>query len=105
MAQHEPIYKQKDTHRHREETCDCQWGGGGSGMDWEFGIIRCKLLHLEWIKNEVSLYSTRNYIQSLEIDHNGRQYKKENIHMCVCVCVCVCVYTYIHTHIYMYIHI
>ena len=23
--------------------------GGGSGMDWEFGVSRCKLLHLEWI--------------------------------------------------------
>jgi len=21
--------------------------GGGSGMDWEFGVGRCKLLHLE----------------------------------------------------------
>ena len=24
-------------------------GGGGSGMDWEFGVRRCELLHLEWI--------------------------------------------------------
>ena len=23
--------------------------GGGSGMDREFGVGRCKLLHLEWI--------------------------------------------------------
>ena len=22
-------------------------GGGGSGMDWEFGVSRCKLFHLE----------------------------------------------------------
>ena len=27
--------------------------GRGSGMDWEFGIGRCKLLHLEWINNGV----------------------------------------------------
>ena len=40
--------------------------GGGSGMDWEFGDSRCKLLHLEWIINEVLLYSTGNYIQSLD---------------------------------------
>ena len=26
---------------------------GGSGMDWEFGVSRCKLLHLEWINNEI----------------------------------------------------
>ena len=37
-------------------------GGRGSGMDWEFGISRCKLLHLVWINNEVLLYSTGNYI-------------------------------------------
>ena len=44
--------------------------GGGSGMDWEFGVSRCKLLHLEWISNDVLLYST-NYIQSLGTDHVG----------------------------------
>ena len=35
---------------------------GGSGMDWEFGVNRCKLLPLEWISNEILLYSTGNYI-------------------------------------------
>ena len=40
-----------------------------SGMDWEFGFNRRKLLHLEWMSNEVLLYSTGNYIQSLVIDH------------------------------------
>ena len=39
-------------------------GGGGSGIDWDFGISTCKLLHLVWITSEVLLYSTRNYIQS-----------------------------------------
>ena len=34
--------------------------GGGSGMDGEFGVSRCKLLHLEWISNRVLLYSTGN---------------------------------------------
>ena len=28
---------------------------GGSRMGWEFGVRRCKLLHLEWISNEVLL--------------------------------------------------
>ena len=32
------------------------------GMDWEFGVNRCKLLPLEWISNEILLYSTGNYI-------------------------------------------
>ena len=34
----------------------------GNGMDWEFGINRCKLLPIEWISNEILLYSTGNYI-------------------------------------------
>ena len=44
---------------------------GGSGMDGDFGVCRCKLLHLEWISNEVLLYSTANYIQSLGIEYDG----------------------------------
>ena len=40
-------------------------------MDWESGVSICKLLHLEWISNEVLLYSTGNYIQSLGIDQDG----------------------------------
>ena len=58
--------KQKPTHRHREQTCGCQEGwGGGRGMDWEFGVGRCKLLHLEWITNKVLLYSTGNIFNIL----------------------------------------
>ena len=44
----------------------------GSGMDQEFGVSRCKLLHLEWISNEVLLYSTGNYIQPLVTEHDRR---------------------------------
>ena len=43
--------------------------GGGSGMDWEF---RVKLLHLEWVDNEVLLYSTGNYVQSLVMEHDEK---------------------------------
>ena len=56
--------------------------GGRGGNDWEFGISRCKLLHLEWINNKVLLYSTGNYIQSPGINHNGKEYKKR---MYICV--------------------
>ena len=45
---------------------------GGSGMDGEFGVRRCKLFHLEWISNEVLWYSTGNHIQSPGIDHDGK---------------------------------
>ena len=60
--------------QHGEQTCHCRGGGegGGSGMDWEFGVSRCKRLHLEWISNEVLLYSIGNYIQSLVIEQDGR---------------------------------
>ena len=54
--------EQKQTHGHGEQTCGCQGGGEGSGVDREFGVNRCKLLHLEWISEEVLLYSTGNYI-------------------------------------------
>ena len=59
-----------------------------NGMDWEFGVGRCKLLHVEWISNEVLLYSIGKYIQSLGIDHDGGLYKKGNTHT----------HTHTHTH-------
>ena len=71
--------KQKETHRYREQVCGCQ--GGRSGMNWEFGISRCKLLHLELINNKGLLYVTGNYTQSPGIDHYGKEYKKEYIYM------------------------
>ena len=59
-------------------------------MDWEFGVSRCKLLHIEWINNKALLYSTGNYIQYLEINHNGKEYLKN-------------IYIYIMYIIYIYI--
>ena len=71
MAQMNLSIKQKQTHRHREQTYGCR-GGGGSKLDWEFGVNRCKLLHLERINNKVLFYSTGNYIQSSGIFHDGK---------------------------------
>ena len=45
-------------------------------MDWEFGVSRCKLLHIEQLGNKVLLYSSENYIQYPEIKHNGKEYEK-----------------------------
>ena len=43
-----PIYrKETNSQKHGEQTCGCQGGRGGNGMDWESGVNRCKLLHLE----------------------------------------------------------
>lgn len=55
--------------------------GGGSGMGGEFGGRRCKLLPIERISNKVLLYCTGNSIQSLDIDHGGRQCEKKNVYI------------------------
>ena len=55
----------------REHSCGCRGRWGGCGMGLKFGINRCKLLHIEWISNEILLYSTGNYIQSLVVEHDG----------------------------------
>ena len=61
--------EQKQTHGRREQTFGCQGGEGESGMDWEFGVSRWKLLHLEWISNKILLYSAGSYVQSLVMEH------------------------------------
>ena len=50
-------------------------------MDKEFGVSRCKLLHIEWMGKKVLLYSTGNYIQYPGINHSGKEYKKEYIYV------------------------
>ena len=78
------IYKTETDHGHGESTCGYQWGGRG---EWEFGVSRCKLLHLDWLSNGVPLHSTRNYVQSLGLEHDGRQYKKKkNVHTTGSLC-------------------
>ena len=52
-------------------------------MDWEFGVRKCPVLHLEWISSEILLYSTGNYIQSLVMEHDGRQHEKKNAYICI----------------------
>ena len=49
-------------------------------MDWESGVSRCKLLHLEWISDEILLYSPGNYIQSSVVEREGRFYGKKDVH-------------------------
>ena len=52
-------------HLDTELPQDCQGEWRGCGMDREFGVGRCQLLHLEWMGNEVLLYGIGNYIPSL----------------------------------------
>ena len=59
--------EKKQIHGHGEQICGCQMGVGvgESEMDWEFGVSRCKLLHLEWISNEILLYIAQGTISNL----------------------------------------
>ena len=51
------LFHRKENHGLVEQTCSCQEGGSGSGVDREFGVNRCKLLPLEWISNEILLWA------------------------------------------------
>ena len=57
MAQINLSTKKKQTHRHREQNrlVVAEGKGEGSRIDGEFGVSRCKLLHLEWMGNEILL--------------------------------------------------
>ena len=50
-------------------------------MEWELGLGRCKRLHLEWRNNKVLMHSTGNSSQYPVINHNGKEYEKECLHM------------------------
>ena len=89
------LMKQKSTHRHREQTCDCQGEVGREGMDWKFGISRWKLLCIEWINNKALLF--RNCNQYHVINHDGKEREKkcvllnnfaEHLHDQLCLTIC-----------------
>ena len=40
--------------------------GGRGGKDWEFGISRCKLLYIEWIKTGFCFIAQELYSVSCE---------------------------------------
>ena len=62
--------------------------GLGGGMEWELGVSRCRLLYIKWINNKVLRYSTENYIQYPTINHNGKEYEKKNV--CICITESLC---------------
>ena len=62
--------------------------GGGEEKDREFGNSRCKVLYTGWKNHKVLLYNTGNYIQYLIISHNGKEYEKKNVHMCITKSLC-----------------
>ena len=42
-----------------------------------------KLKKIRPLNNKVLLYSTENYIQYSMINHNGKEYKKKNVYICI----------------------
>ena len=59
--------------------CGCHGEEGWRGMNWKFGISRCKLLCIICIgglNNKMLFYSTVNYVQYPVMNHN----EKEKIH-------------------------
>ena len=64
--------EKKQTHGRGKQTCSCQGGRGGSRRNRESGVHGCK-----WMSNEVLLYSTGNYIQSLVMEHDGGECEKK----------------------------
>ena len=81
---YEPIYEQKQTHRHRDQTYSCQEGG----KDWEFGISICKPVSIEWTNSKVLWWSTGNHTQYPVINHNGKEYEKEDVYTCITISLC-----------------
>ena len=78
----ELIYEtEADSQTYRTELWLLRGRGGCRKMDWKFGVSKCKLLHIEWINNNVLLYSTGKYIQYPGINHDGKEYKKKCLHM------------------------
>ena len=72
--------KQKQTHRQKTDLWLPGVSGGGNVVGWEFGLCRCKLLHLEWINNKVLIIAQETIHYSV-INSNGKEYFKKCIHV------------------------
>ena len=73
MTQMNLSRKQTESQTQRPQTCGYEGSRDAEGMEWEFGVIRCTLLHTGW-KDKAVLYSTGNYIQYPVRSHNGKEY-------------------------------
>ena len=83
MTQMVPSTKQKQIMDMESRLVIARGKGGRCGMDGEFGVGRCKLLYLEWINNGILLDSSKNYVQSLGLERDGRSMNKKNV--CICM--------------------
>ena len=55
----------KDGSTKQKQITDVDSGPVVAGREWvgQFGVSGCKLLHLDWIGNEVLLYSPGSHVQ------------------------------------------
>ena len=51
MTQMNLFMKQKQNYGYREQTGGYQVGGNSAGVEWRFGVSRCKLSYTQWIDN------------------------------------------------------
>ena len=83
MAQMNLSTKQKQSYDIEISFVVAKGKGVRRWMEWEVGVSRCKLLHLEGINTKIILYSIENYIEYPMINHNGKEYfKKECLYIC-----------------------
>ena len=74
--------KQKQTPRHREQTCGCQGEGQvGEGCPGNQGLVDANY-YIQNDKQQDPTVSTGNYIQYPGINHNGKESKKW-MYMCI----------------------
>ena len=74
----ELLYKSETDSQTERADWGCQGGRGWGGLEWEIGVSRGMLLHIEWVNQDL-LHSTGNYIQYPMIEHSGEEYFKKGI--------------------------
>ena len=59
----------------------------GEGWIWSLGLADANL-YIGWINNKVLLNSIGNYIQYPVVNHQGKEYEKEQIYICITGSLC-----------------
>jgi len=75
-GRNKPVYK---TDLQTEHRLVSPKGWAGRGTDLEFRVGRCKLLHVEWINNEVLLYREQ---LPISWNCNGKEIER-NVYICI----------------------
>ena len=86
MIQMNFFSKQKQTHKHREQTCGCR----GRGGEWRDGIYRelgiNTRLYFKWITKKV-LCIAQETLLSFMRQPGWDGSSEKNGYMCICACV------------------